>query len=222
MTTSEPIELVLPAHNEGDGIGVTIREFYRAASEDGIPVTFVVCEDGSIDNTCAVVQDAAREIPIRLLSFTERKGYSRAVVDGFRSTSAAVVGFIDSDGQYDPRDFKSLVAALENFDLVIGYRNPRVDSMFRKIISGAFGAVYRRVFPVRVKDPSCPYLVVRRQALIEILRGNPGILRQGFWWEFNARAQAAGLRIGELPVTHRARTAGTTQVYKLNKIPGIA
>ncbi len=212
----ESIEVVLPAHNEGEGIGLTLREFYRVvAVEAGIPVRFLVCEDGSTDNTCEVVRQV-------LMSFPERKGYSRAVVDGFRTTAAPLVGFIDSDGQCDPKDFKALVNAITDCDYVIGYRNPRMDSRFRKLIWAAFGTVYRRLFPVRVKDPSCPYLLVRRAALMKFLEGNPGILRQGFWWEFNARAEAAGIRIQELPVTHRIRTAGTTQVYKLRKIPQIA
>jgi glycosyltransferase involved in cell wall biosynthesis len=218
-----PIDVVLPAHNEGEGIGRTLREFHQVVSvEGGLPVRFLVCEDGSTDDTCDVVRSVAREVPLHLLSCNERKGYSKAVVDGFLASEAPVVGFIDSDGQCDPRDFASLVAALDGSDLVIGYRNPRHDSAFRKLISGAFGAVYRRLFPVRLRDPSCPYLVVRREALLRVLAGHPGILRQGFWWEFNARSQAAGLRIVQRPVRHRARTAGTTQVYRLGKIPGIA
>lgn len=220
---TESIQVVLPAHNEGEGIALTLREFHRVVQvEAGIPIRFLVCEDGSTDNTCDVVRDVGRDLPVRLLSFGVRKGYSKAVVDGFRATDAPLVGFIDSDGQCDPKDFKSLVEALDGNDMVIGFRNPRMDSRFRKVISGAFGTVYRALFPVKVKDPSCPYLVVRREALMRILRGNPGILRQGFWWEFNARSQAAGLRIAQRPVSHRARTAGTTQVYKLGKIPGIA
>lgn len=223
MSEGQTIEVVLPAHNEGEGIGSTLREFYRVVStEDGVSIRFLVCEDGSTDNTCDVVREVGREIPVRLLSFPERKGYSMAVVDGFRATTADLVGFIDSDGQCDPKDFRALVNAIDGCDFVIGFRNPRMDSRFRKVISGAFGSVYRRLFPVWVKDPSCPYLLVRRASLMKILEGNPGILRQGFWWEFNARAQAAGLRIRELPVTHRPRTAGSTQVYKLSKIPRIA
>ncbi len=219
----EPIEVVLPAHNEGGGIGITLREFHQVVSVDaGIPVKFLVCEDGSTDDTCDIVRQVARELPVELLSFSDRKGYSKAVVDGFRATDANLVGFIDSDGQCDPKDFRALVEAIQTCDYVVGYRNPRADSRFRLVISGAFGAVYRRIFPVRIKDPSCPYLLIRRPALMKVLEGNPGILRQGFWWEFNARAQAAGLNIRQIPVTHRVRVAGTTQVYKLSKIPRIA
>ncbi len=217
------VDVVMPAHNEGQSIGNTIREFHRTVSgSDGIDVRFVVSEDGSTDDTCDVVLALAKELPVHLLTFPERKGYSRAVVDGLKDTTAGIVCFVDGDGQCDPADLRSLVAHLPGHDMVVGYRHPRRDSTLRKLISGAFKLVYERLFPVRLRDPSCPYVVVRREALEKILRGNPGILKQGFWWEFNARAAAAGLAVGEVPVRHRVRAAGTTQVYRLRNIPRIA
>lgn len=217
------VDVVMPAHNEGASIGETLREFHRAVADDAdLVVRFVVAEDGSTDDTCDVVRAAGEEFPVLLLAYPERKGYSRAVVDGLRETTAPIVCFVDSDGQCDPDDLRVLLRGLPGNDLVVGYRNPRRDSPFRKGISGAFRLVYERLFPVRLRDPSCPYIVVRREALGPLLRGNPGILQQGFWWEFNARAQAAGLRVVEVPVHHRVRAAGTTQVYRLGKIPRIA
>ena len=70
-----------------------------------IPIRFVICEDGSRDNTVEVIKGLSQSLPIHLISDSERKGYSRAVLDGFRATTAEFVGFIDSDGQCDPRDF---------------------------------------------------------------------------------------------------------------------
>ena len=68
----------------------------------------------------------------------------------------------------------------------------------------------------------CSFLLISQSALQKVLRGNPGILKQGFWWEFVARCVAANLRITELPVAHRARAAGETQVYRPTKVPRIA
>lgn len=218
-----PIDVVLPAHNEGECLGDVLREFHQIVTvRDNQEVRFVVCEDGSTDDTVAIVEEAAQTLPILLLSCPERKGYSRAVIDGFRATQTSLVAFVDSDGQCDPRDFPSFLAAIPEADLVLGYRNPRNDPWARKLFSRAFGLVYRFLFPVSVRDPSCPFLLIRRQALDEILSGNVGILKQGFWWEFLARAQAAGLAIREVPVTHRKRLRGDTRVYRPRKIPRIA
>lgn len=223
MSQTHAIQVVLPAHNEGASIGQTIEEFYEVVhGRDGFDIGFVVCEDGSTDDTVPVLKRTAEKVPLHLISDPVRKGYSKAVIDGFRATTAPLVAFIDSDGQCDPADFKSVHALIEGRDLVMGYRNPRNDPAIRILMSGAFGMVYRQLFDVPFRDPSCPFLIIRREALFRILAGNVGILKQGFWWEFVARAMALKLRTIETPVRHRPRAAGTTQVYKPTKVPRIA
>ena len=51
---------------------------------------------------------------------------------------------------------------------------------------------------------------------------NIGILKQGFWWEFYARANSLGIEIVEAPIEHRVRAAGETVVYRPTKVPAIA
>lgn len=221
----QPIDIVLPVHNEAESIGSTLEEFHRVvAVENKIPIRFIVCEDGSRDNTVEVLETLSQHLPVLLLTDKVRKGYSRAVIDGFKASSSELVGFIDSDGQCDPADFRTFVDQHKsgNYDLVFGYRNPRHDHKVRILMSNLFGLVYRSIFSIPLRDPSCPFLLVRQDALREILRGNLGILKQGFWWEFIARCVAAGLRIKEIPVKHRARSAGQTQVYLPTKVPRIA
>ncbi len=215
---------MLPAHNEALSIGATLTEFFRIVSGlEGVPpIRFVVSEDGSTDGTADVVRELSARLPIKLLSDRARKGYSRAVIDGFRATEAPLVGFIDSDGQCDPADFAALHRLSRGHDLVVGYRNPRVDPWVRLWMSGAFKTVYRALFTVPVRDPSCPYLLMTRDALRRILEGEVGVLKQGFWWEFLARAAAADLSIVETPVRHRPRASGTTQVYRPTRVPRIA
>ncbi len=225
MTPATPIDLVMPVHNEGASIADTLRELHRViAEESNIPIRFVVCEDGSTDDTVEVLTTLAEELPIHLITAPGRKGYSRAVTDGMKATTSPLIAFVDSDGQCDPRDFASLLRLIQadHVDFVLGYRNPRRDHWVRILMSRAFGTVYRALFTVPVRDPSCPYLLIKRGALEKILHGNVGILKQGFWWEFLARAFALGLRVVETPVAHRPRAAGETQVYKPHKVPRIA
>ncbi len=222
-TNLDTIDVVLPVHNEGASIGATLREFHRVVMIEGEqPIRFVVCEDGSNDNTVEVLQKLARELPLLLISDPARKGYSRAVIDGFRKTSSDWIAFIDSDGQCDPADFAHLASLRNKGDLIMGWRNPRSDPWIRLLMSGAFRTVYRILFTVPVRDPSCPYLLIKRSALQKILSGKVGILRQGFWWEFLARATAHRIGIVETPVKHRVRTSGVTQVYRATKVPRIA
>jgi len=55
--SSATIDVVLPVHNEGASIADTLREFHRVVMlEGGQPIRFVVCEEGSSDDTVRVLQ----------------------------------------------------------------------------------------------------------------------------------------------------------------------
>ena len=75
------LEILLPVHNEGESIERVIREIY-ASIGSWLPMRFIVCEDGSTDDTKPTLARLAKELPIHLMMSDERKGYSRAVLDG--------------------------------------------------------------------------------------------------------------------------------------------
>jgi glycosyltransferase involved in cell wall biosynthesis len=221
--TGQPVDLVLPVHNEGAGIARTLEELDEVVRiRHGIPLRMIVCEDGSSDDSLAVVEELAEKRPITVISSQERKGYSRAAIDGLLSATSPIVGFMDSDGQCDPTELPHMYEELEHCDLVVGYRNPRHDPIYRKVMSASFKVLYERILPVRLSDPSYGFMIMHRARLPEVLRGAPGLATQGFWWEFNARALHAGLTVHELPVRHRFRADGSTQVYRPGRIPAIA
>ena len=217
-----PIELVLTAHDEEESIGPTIRDFLAAARRHALDVEILVAEDGSSDRTREVVAEVAEQSGrrVRLTPASERKGYSRAVTDAYRLARRDVVVCCDGDDQYDPDDIAALCAALSPGTVVAGARSARRDPWPRRLASWAFGCVYRGLLPVRMQDPSSPFVAAFRPDVLRILPASPR-LPQGFWWEFFARADAAGLRIVEVPVEHRRRD-GPTRVYRPLRMPRIA
>src|SRR5579871_630228 len=104
------LDIVLPVHNEAASIEATIREIYDTISPS-VPVRFVICEDGSADNTKEVLTRVSESVPMRLDMSDQRKGYSRAVIDAFRLVEAPYALALDSDGQCDPRLRGVLAAA---------------------------------------------------------------------------------------------------------------
>lgn len=180
----------------------------------------MISEDGSADNTAKIVGDLAAELPITLLSTPYRKGYSRAVVDGLRASSAPLIAACDSDGQYDPKNLLDLVSALGEHDVAIGYRNPRHDSWIRKTMSTSFGIAFRSIQSTRFRDPSCPFALYTRAALTQLVLENPRVpfMPEGLWWEMSARAGGLGLSVIEVPIMHRRRNAGGSVVYRPKRI----
>jgi glycosyltransferase involved in cell wall biosynthesis len=157
---------------------------------------------------------------MKLISEPVRKGYSRAVLDGFALVESPYVLCLDSDGQCDPADFVRFWSRREAADVLIGWRVNRQDTLLRRYLSKGFGLVYRALFGVRVHDPSCPFILTSR-SIIEEISPHQGVLAQGFWWEFVARVWTGRHSIEEIPVNHRLRAAGQTQVYRLSRMPRI-
>ena len=213
------VEVLLPVHNEGQSIEATIREIFEELSSR-IDVGFIICEDGSRDNTKDVLTRLAKELPLRLNLTGERRGYSRAVRDGMHMLHADYLLCLDSDGQCDARDFQKFWDARKRCDVVLGWRVNRADTFVRRAFSRFFYLLYQLVLHVPVHDPSCPYVLIPRRVALQLV-DHLGAMQQGFWWEFVARVHRGGYRIAELPVHHRLRSAGETQVYRWSRMPGI-
>jgi glycosyltransferase involved in cell wall biosynthesis len=221
MTVTElAVEVLLPVHNEAESIEATIREIYEELSAR-LPFQFIIAEDGSVDGTKAILARLGHSYPMKLLMSEERKGYGPAIVDGMRELQAPYLLCLDSDGQCDPRDFWRFWGCRGTSDILVGHRVNRKRGLWRKALSGAFYALYWALFRVPIHDPSFCFILARREA-VERLVPELGHMREGFWWEFDARAYRRGFSVKELPVKHRDRFAGETRVYRPSKLPGIA
>ena len=219
LGASPAVEVLLPVHNEAESIESTVREIYEVLSPR-VALRFIICEDGSGDDTKQVLLHLSQWLPIKLLMSDERKGYSRAVIDGMKSLEAEYLLCLDSDGQCDPKDFEKFWDVRDRQDVAIGWRVNRSDNFLRKILSRTFYLVYQLLYRVPVHDPSCPFVLAHKQA-IERVVSELGEMKQGFWWEFIARVHRRGFSIREFPVNHRSRSAGETQVYRLSRMPAI-
>ena len=118
------VEVLLPVHNEGRSIETTIRGIYTELSPL-LNVRFIVCEDGSRDDSKDVLRRLSAELPMRLNLSDTRKGYSKAMREGMAMLEAEFLLCLDSDGQCDPRDFTGFWQQREAADVLIGWRTNR-------------------------------------------------------------------------------------------------
>ena len=222
MDSKLKLEIVTPVYNEEKHIEDTIIGFFDEFETSNVSISFLISEDGSTDNSVKIINKLAKNYPIKFLTSSIRKNYTDAVILGLKNTREDILGFVDSDGQYDPKDLKILLSKLEKGKLVVGYRYPRVDNIFRKLISNSFKYLYSKLTGINLQDPSCGYFVGYKSDIKRILNtDNLGLLKEGFWWEFYARAKYLGIDIEELPIKHFHRNYGNTVVFKLHRIPKI-
>lgn len=109
--------VIMPAWNESEAIGNTIREVF----EFGPPCDVLVVDDGSRDKTAIV----AREAGATVLQLPFNMGVGGAMRTGFKyakNHGYSRVIQVDADGQHDPRDIKAVLDGLQHADIAIGAR----------------------------------------------------------------------------------------------------
>ncbi|MGC0237112.1 glycosyltransferase family 2 protein [Arthrobacter sp. SD76] len=109
--------VIMPAWNESESIGNTIREVF----EFGPPCDVLVVDDGSRDNTAQVARAAGATV----LQLPFNMGVGGAMRTGFKyakSHGYSQVIQVDADGQHDPRDIKAVLDGLQHADIAIGAR----------------------------------------------------------------------------------------------------
>jgi dolichol-phosphate mannosyltransferase len=220
LVPNPELEVLLPVHNEAESIERTVREIYGELSPR-VRFQFIITEDGSVDETRSILTSLRQSIPMKLIMSPTRKGYAPAVTDGMKQLEAPYLLCLDSDGQCDPRDFWKFWDSRQECEVLIGWRVHRKDPLARRLLSRGFHALYQAMYNVPIHDPSCPFVLARRE-VVEQLVPELGGMREGLWWEFTARARRHKFCIKELPINHRGRLAGKTRVYNLSKLPGIA
>ena len=223
---SAEITLVLPTHNEELGIIQLLDEIKSFASNQAYSLRVFVSEDGSTDKTRQVVEAFIRATDsqtfrVELSAPAGRLGYSKGVLRGLEACTSEIICFIDSDGQCNPSEVNLLLERLNPGSIIIGVRTPRRDGLNRLLYSRLFRVAFRLFGGPRLEDPSSPFILAYRKDLRQFLDQISPKLSFGFWWEFQLRANKNGMRIIEVPITHRARFIGETQVYKTHKLPKI-
>jgi hypothetical protein len=113
MYRGRRISVVIPCHNEEDGILAVLQQMPSMVDE------VVVVDNASTDRTAEVARGAgARVVP------EGRKGYGRAYKTGFASARGDVIVTMDGDGTYPPDSIPLLLHVLveERVDFISARR----------------------------------------------------------------------------------------------------
>jgi dolichol-phosphate mannosyltransferase len=216
-----PALVVVPTYNERDSIAELIDRLHAAA---GGGADVLVVDDSSPDGTGRVVDELIEERPgfLSLLVRPAKRGLGGAYLDGFRwglGHGYDALVEMDADLSHDPVDVVRLLAALEDADLVIGSRyvlgGAVVNwSIFRRVLSRG-GNLYARVLlGFEVADATSGFRAYRASLLASV--DLDAIRSEGYAFqvEMVRRAQAAGARIVEIPITFTERTHGRSKMSR--------
>jgi glycosyltransferase involved in cell wall biosynthesis len=163
MYRGKTVSVVIPCHNEEDGIRAVMAQMPPIVDE------VLVVDNASTDGTAAVARElGARVVPER------RKGYGRAYRTGFQHARGDIIVTMDGDGTYPPDSIPLLLHVLveEKIDFMSArrWRSRSGESksplrlLGNAILSGATMALFFRF----IIDSQSGMWVFRRDVLRKI------------------------------------------------------
>lgn len=196
-----------PFYNEEANIESTALKAVEVLDRLGLDYEIILVNDGSSDATAKIADRlASQNEKIRAIHHEENLGYGAALQTGFRNATKNWVFYTDGDGQFDINQITLLFPLAEKYDIVNGYRHNRQDSPIRKLNGVCWGCFVKMILRFKARDIDSAFKLYRREIFDHIDMKSTGALIDA---EILARAHRAGFSLGQIPVDHLPRTAGT-------------
>jgi glycosyltransferase involved in cell wall biosynthesis len=203
-STSTQISAIVPVYNQEKVISYSLSRIREALYLTNLNFEIVVVNDGSSDNTLAILEkEKANDPKMKVISYSKNKGKGYAVKEGVMQSSGDITVFIDGDLDIHPFAIKEYVNELNNCDLVIASkRHPlsRVNApLSRKVLSRMFNLIVRTATGIKLKDTQSGLKVGYGNLLRDFFKVM-NVNRYAFDVELLTIAAMMNLNIKEMPV----------------------
>jgi undecaprenyl-phosphate 4-deoxy-4-formamido-L-arabinose transferase len=213
--TKPYISIVIPVHNEEEVLYSLYTRLTTVMDKIGKPYEIVFTNDGSKDNSEAILNELHDNRPhnVRIIHFNGNYGQHMAIMAGFERVRGDIIITMDADLQNLPEDIPKFVEAMEaGHDVVGGYRQNRKDNLWRVSISKLHNKVRAKITPrITMKDEGCMLRAYRRHIVdLMVSSGEASTF-------IPALALTYASNPAEVPVGHEPRHAGQSSYnfYKL-------
>ncbi|HLL97350.1 MAG TPA: glycosyltransferase family 2 protein, partial [Spirosoma sp.] len=211
MTDSLQLTILIPLYNEDESLTELHDWIVRVMTEHRYTYEILFVDDGSTDDSWAVVEQLANLNPnVRGIRFNRNYGKTAGLQTGFLAARGQVVITMDADLQDSPDEIPELYRMIieEKYDLVSGWKQKRYDPITKTLPTKLFNAVSRWISGVPLHDFNCGLKAYRQRVVKTIAPSLYGDMHRNL--PIVANWNGFG-RIGEKVVQHRARKYGTTK-----------
>ncbi|HWT25963.1 MAG TPA: glycosyltransferase family 2 protein [Solirubrobacteraceae bacterium] len=189
------LSIVSPVYGNADTLESLTRQLFEYAEPLFGSVEIIFVNDGSPDDSQAVLAGLAREDPrVRVVRLVRNFGQHVAVLAGLRRGRGDYVLLIDADLEDPPSAIPALAAKLaEGYEVAVGVRPPRRLRGLRGLLSAAYIRLFNWLsdYPI-LENATTMRLMTRRYAdYLTRFEERPFIAGMSAW---------IGLPIGEVPV----------------------
>ncbi|BEL05501.1 hypothetical protein Q0Z83_036920 [Actinoplanes sichuanensis] len=211
------LSVVVPFFNPGPVVRRTVEQLVACLTEAGVAFEVIAVSDGSTDGSAALLAGMAN---VTVLDNPVNQGKGAALHQGFAAANGAWVGFIDADGDIDPRHLVDYLTLARTGGHAMVYADKRHTASVsgagraRKLISVSYSTLVTAMFGLTVRDTQTGCKIIRRDVLTEVL---PRLRERRFAFDLElfVATNAAGITdLHAAPVRLETRVAGSTVTTK--------
>jgi dolichyl-phosphate beta-glucosyltransferase len=215
------LSIVIPAYNEEERIGQTLRTICEYLARQDYAAEIIVVDDGSRDRTAEKAADVLRGMKnARIISRRVNAGKGYSVREGILYSRGELVLFSDADLSTPIEELKKFLPWLQaGYDVVLGSRAfPGSDiqirqNFFRELMGKTFNVFVRLWLIKGIPDTQCGFKLFRGDVAREIFRL---VRTKGFSFDVEALylCLRSGYKIQQVPVCWRNSPPSKVRIFK--------
>jgi glycosyltransferase involved in cell wall biosynthesis len=220
MTTGPSLSIIIPAYREAANIVGTLTNVTAALAGTGIDAEILVIDDGSTDETAALVRANMPRFPgVQLLVNERNMGFGWTYRRGVEAATRAFIVMVHGDNAWGSATLADLFRRCGEADIVVGYTRHmwQSRSFSRTAASKTFTLLVNVITRRRLKYYNG--LQIHRADILKAIR----IQSTGFG--FQAEVLVKALRrtqtLIEVPMELTERTAGESKAFRWKNVQDV-
>lgn len=205
LTANQGVSLIVPVFNEQRTVEAII---YRCL-EQPVITQIVVVNDGSMDNTPAILETVRERMSISgritIMHHDKNLGKGAAIKTGLTNVLGKYVMIQDGDLEYAPEDINNLFVHAETTGgIVFGSRtaNRRKGYLLAQLGNWYLTLLFNRLFGLKLTDPYTCYKLIPRTIWQDLRLTSNGFEIDS---ELVAKLGVMGCNIREIPISYQPR-----------------
>ena len=206
------LAVLIPVYNERD----TIDELLSAVLAVDVDKQVIVVDDCSTDGTSEVLD--AWQDRVKLLRHPVNRGKGAAVRTALDAATGDAVIIQDADLEYEPTDYKKLLAPIERGEahVVYGVRSLAEQSALMRFGNRVMTLATNVLYGVRLQDVETCYKMFTREVADRL-----DLRSRGFELETELTAQIVrlGYEIDQVPISYHPRYGREKKLTPMDGLP---
>jgi len=200
------LSVLIPVYNEATTIVQVLRQV--RAVDTGLEREIIVVDDGSTDDSRAILQREASADDVKVIYHDRNQGKGAAVRTALQHASGDILLIQDADLEYDPREYPDLLRPIleGRSQVVYGSRfrgGPHKAMFFWHMVGNKFLTLVTNIlYNTILSDMETGYKVFTREVADRLQLRSSG---WGFDPEITAQILRTGHRIYEVPISYTGR-----------------